>query len=77
MTGASVSMNGPPSIYGLSRLGVLIIGPRYSFIGFDRRPLAAPCPIQTRSCAKVAVRFHAIKVFDFRFKRGSIYGSVF
>ena len=31
MTGACVSMNGPPSICGLSRSGYL--GPRYSFIG--------------------------------------------
>ena len=45
MTGASVSMNGPPSI--VACLDWEYLGPRYRFIGFDRRPLAAPCPIQT------------------------------
>jgi hypothetical protein len=34
MTGASVSMNGPPSI--VACLDWEYLGPRYSFIGFDR-----------------------------------------
>jgi hypothetical protein len=45
MTGASVSMNGPPSICGLSRLGVLRASLQLHRL--RQRPLAAPCPIQT------------------------------
>jgi hypothetical protein len=45
MTGACVSMNGPPSICGLSRLGVLRASLQLHRL--ERRPLAAPCPIQT------------------------------
>jgi hypothetical protein len=45
MTGASVSMNGRRR--SVACLDWEYLGPRYSFIGFDRRPLAAPCPIQT------------------------------